>query len=98
MKLVSLIRYTELLVHESLTEIFKRSLFLVLLRRLSVHEVIEAYTVLKQVVNATHDAENTEGEDPDTDNGDNGGLTCIEEPTEQSEECCNNVDNQDRTG
>ena len=57
-----------------------------------MHEVVEANAVLEEIVNTTHDAEDTEGEDPDTDNGDDGGLT-TNEPTEETEEgppCCLN--------
>lgn len=77
-----------------LTEILEIPLFLVLLGRLSVHEVVEALATLKKVVDATHDTEDTEREDPDTDNSDNAGLA-TNEPTEDTEECGNDVDNKD---
>lgn len=82
-----------------LTEIFERTLLLVLLGRLAVHEVVEASAVLEEVVDTTHDAEDTEGEDPDTDNCDDGGVGGAgKEPTEQTEEGGKDIDNQDGTG
>ena len=53
-----------------LTEIFQRSLLLVLLWRLAVHEVVESNAVLKKVVDTAKNTEYTKGEDPDTDNSD----------------------------
>jgi len=73
-------------------------LFLVLLGRLSVHEVVEADTVLEKVVDASHDAKNTERKDPDTDNSDNGSLVSVKEPSEEGEEGCQEIDEQDSTG
>jgi hypothetical protein len=45
-----------------LTEIFQRSLLLILLRRFAVHKVVEALAVLEEIVDTTHDAEDTERE------------------------------------
>ena len=50
-----------------------------------MHEVVEASAILEKIVNTSHDAENTEWEDPDTDNSDNGG-TATNEETEETEE------------
>ena len=79
-----------------LTEIFQRPLFLVLLWRLAVHEVVETNAVLEKVVHTTQYAEDTEGEDPNTDNRDNGGLA-TDEPTEETEKGCNQIDDKDST-
>ena len=45
---------------DELTKILEGTLLLVLLRRLAVHEVIKAGRVLKEVVDTTHDTEDTE--------------------------------------
>ena len=79
-----------------LTEIFKRTLLLVLLRRLAVHKIVEALATLEEIVDTAHDAEDTEGEDPDTDDSDDAGLA-TNEPTEDTEEGGEDVDNQDST-
>ncbi|KAF3060281.1 hypothetical protein CFAM422_011359 [Trichoderma lentiforme] len=51
---------------------------------------------LEEVVETTHDGEDTEGENPDTNNSDNAGLLA-DEPTKDTEEGGNDVDNQDGT-
>lgn len=81
-------------VESRLTEILERALLLVLLGRFAVHEVVESNAVLEEVVKTTHDAEDTEGEDPDTDNGHDGSLTA-DEPAEEAEEGGDDIDNQD---
>jgi hypothetical protein len=73
-------------------------LLLVLLGRLSVHEVVEADTVLEKIVDASHDAENTEREDPNADDSHNGSLVSVKEPSEEGEEGCQKIDKQDSTG
>ena len=73
-----------------LTEIFQRSLLLILLERLSMHEVIEANTILEKIVDTSHDTEHSEGEDPDTDDSNNRSLT-TNEPPEESEHSCENI-------
>ncbi|ROW03986.1 hypothetical protein VSDG_00847 [Cytospora chrysosperma] len=60
-----------------------------------MHEVIESNAVLEEVVDTTHDAEDAEGEDPDTDNGDNGGLLSTNEPSEDTEQGGNDIDDKD---
>lgn len=62
-----------------------------------MHEVVESGGSLEQVVDTTHDAEDTKGEDPDTDDGDNRGLA-TNEPTKQGEEGGDDVDNQNGAG
>ena len=59
-----------------------------------MHEVVESNAVLEEVVDTTLDAEDTEGEDPDTDHGDNGSLVTLE-PSEDTEEGSNDVDDED---
>ena len=76
------------------TEILERSLLGVALGRLAVHEVVESNRVLEEVVDTTHDAEDTEGEDPDTDNGDDGGVG-TDEPTPDGEAGGEDIDNED---
>lgn len=61
-----------------------------------MHEVVEALAALEEVVDTTQNAEDTEGEDPDTDDGDNGGLT-TNEPTEDTEEGGDDVDDENST-
>lgn len=78
-------------------EVLEGSLLLVLLGRLSVHEVVESSAALHEVVKTTHDTEDTEGENPDTDNGDNAGLA-TNEPTEDTEECGKDIDDQNGAG
>ena len=78
------------------TEVFQRALLGVALRRLAVHDVVEASATLQEVVQAAHDAEDTEGEHPDTDDGDDVSATVLE-PTEDTEEGGQDIDNQDGT-
>lgn len=61
-----------------------------------MHEVVEASASLEEVVETTHDGEDTEGENPDTNNSDNAGLLA-DEPTKDTEQGGNDVDNQDGT-
>ena len=77
--------------HVKLTEIFQGPLLQILLGRLAVHHVVERYTVLEQIVDTAHDTEDTEREDPNTDNSDDGGVA-TNEPTEKTEESSDNVD------
>lgn len=79
-----------------LTEVLERPLLGIPLRATAMHEVIEADAVLEDVVETTQDAEDTEGEDPDTDDCDDGCLA-TNKPTEQTEECSNEIDNQNGT-
>ena len=58
-----------------------------------MHELIKAHAVLQQVVDTTHNTENTEWEDPNPHNCNNAGLA-TNKPAENAEHCCNNVDNQ----
>lgn len=85
-------------VKVKLTEILKGTLLLVLLGGLAVHQVVETSAALHEVVETTHDAEDTEREDPDTDHGDNAGAAVLNEPTEDGEESGKNVDDEDSTG
>lgn len=59
-----------------------------------MHQVVETGAALHEVVETTHDAEDTEGENPDTDNSDNAGLAS-NEPTEDTEEGGKDIDDQD---
>jgi len=61
-----------------------------------VHEIVEANTVLEKEIDTSHDAENTKGEDPDTNDSDNGGFT-TNKPTKEGEERCEKIDDQDST-
>ncbi|EPE08776.1 hypothetical protein F503_04363 [Ophiostoma piceae UAMH 11346] len=79
-------------------EVLERALLLVALGALAVHQVVEANGVLEHVVDTSHDTENTEGEDPNTDNSDNGSLLAVHEETEQGEEGGQQIDDQDGTG
>ena len=65
-----------------------------------MHEVIEANAVLEKVVYASHDTEDTKREDPDTDDSDDRCvMVCaMEEPSEEGEEGCQEIDGQDSTG
>jgi len=78
-------------------EVLERSLLLVLLGRLSVHEIIKAGTALHEEVKTTHDGKDTEGEDPDTDNSNDAGLS-VAQPSEDTEQGCNDIDDQHGTG
>ncbi|GKT51544.1 uncharacterized protein ColSpa_11725 [Colletotrichum spaethianum] len=80
-----------------LTKVLKRALLLAALGRFAVHEVVKASTVLEKVVDTGADAEDTEGEDPDTDNGNNGGVAVLE-PTPNGEAGGEDVDDEDGTG
>lgn len=82
--------------HE-LTEVFQRSLLLVLLGRLSVHQVVETGAALHEVVETTHDSEDTEREDPDTDDSNNAGPLVVLEPTKDTEEGGKDIDEEDST-
>jgi hypothetical protein len=82
---------------QKLTEIFQRPLLGVLLWGFSVHEVVEALTVLQKVVYTTHDAKHAKREDVDTDDGDDGGLTA-NEPTEDREHGGDDIDGHDSAG
>lgn len=81
---------------EGHNKVLEGALLLAALGRLAVHEVVEANTVLEHVVDTAHDAEDTEREDPDTDNGHDRGLAVLE-PTEDGEESGDDVDNEDGT-
>jgi hypothetical protein len=78
-------------------EVLKRSLLLVALRRLAMHEVVKARAALHEVVETTHDTEDTEGEDPDTDNTNDVGAAGAE-PTKDSEKSSKNIDDQNGAG
>ena len=80
-----------------LTKVLKGSLLLAALDRLAVHEVVEALAALEEVVDTTHDTEDTGRVDPDTDNGDNGGVAVLE-PTPDGEAGGDDVDNENGTG
>ncbi|PMB73754.1 hypothetical protein BM221_001179 [Beauveria bassiana] len=71
----------------------RRTLLLVLLGGLAVHHVVESGRALHEVVETTHDGKDTERENPDTDNGNNGGLAVLE-PSKDTEESGNDIDNQ----
>ncbi|CAH0059372.1 unnamed protein product [Clonostachys solani] len=75
------------------------SLLLGTLGRLPVHQVVETSASLHEVVETTHDGEDTEGVDPDTDNtGDVGAVVRATEPTEDGEEGSEDIDDEDGTG
>ena len=61
-----------------------------------MHHAVETSRVLEEVVDTGHDAEDTEGEKVDTDDSDD---TCLStnEPTEQTEEGGDEIDNRDGT-
>jgi len=44
-----------------------------------MHQVVKANAVLEKVVDTAHDAENTKGKDPDTNDGNNGCVTTHKE-------------------
>jgi hypothetical protein len=77
-------------------KVLKRSLLRLLLHGLTVHESVKANGALHDVVETTTDAEDTEGEDPDTDDSNNGGLT-TNEPTPQTEDSGDHIDDEDGT-
>lgn len=59
-----------------------------------MHEVIEAGGALHEVVKTAHDGEDTKGENPNTDDSNNGGLLTALEPTKDTEESGNDVDEE----
>ena len=61
-----------------------------------MHKVIEANAVLEDVVDTAHDAEDTEGEDPNTDDGNNGGVRVLE-PAPDGEAGGNNINDENST-
>ncbi|VUC35121.1 unnamed protein product [Clonostachys rosea] len=74
------------------------SLLLGTLGRLAVHQVVETSASLHEVVETTHDGEDTEGVDPDTDNtSDVGAVVRAAEPTEDGEEGSQDIDDEDGT-
>ncbi|CAH0001869.1 unnamed protein product [Clonostachys byssicola] len=78
--------------------VLKGSLLLGTLGRLAVHQVVETSASLHEVVETTHDGEDTEGVDPDTDNtSDVGAVVRATEPTEDGEEGSEDVDDKDGT-
>jgi len=77
-------------------EIFQAALLLLLLGRFAVHEVVETDRALEQVIDTAHDTEDTKGEDPDTNNGDDAGLA-TNEPTEDTEHSGDDINDQDGT-
>lgn len=70
------------------TKIINGSLLLALLWRFAMHEIVETRITLEQDVEAAHDAEDPEGEDPDADDGNDGCSVAAEEPAEDCEESC----------
>jgi len=81
-----------------LTEVLQRSLLLAALGGLAVHEVVEADAVLEKVVDTSHNAEDAEREDPDSDNSDDGGLLLVLEPTENAKEGGKDINDEDSAG
>ncbi|CAI6098591.1 unnamed protein product [Clonostachys chloroleuca] len=74
------------------------SLLLGTLGRLAVHQVVETSASLHEVVETTHNGEDTEGVDPDTDNtSDVGAVVRATEPTEDGEEGSEDIDDKDGT-
>ncbi|TLS28806.1 hypothetical protein PpBr36_01840 [Pyricularia pennisetigena] len=80
-----------------LTKVLERPLLLVALRGLAVHEVVKALAVLENVVKTAHDAEDTKGEYPDTDDGNDVGHLAADKPTPDGEARGDDVDNEDST-
>lgn len=78
-------------------KVFQTALFLLFLGRLAVHHAVETSGILEKVVDTSHDAENTEGEEVNTDDSDD---TCLstDKPTEQTEEGGDEIDDGDSTG
>lgn len=60
-----------------------------------MHHVVKALAARHQVVDTSHDTEDTEREDPDTDNGDNGSLVTTLEETPDGEAGSEDIDDQD---
>lgn len=79
-------------------KVLQRSLLLVALGGLAVHEVVKPDRVLEDVVNTAHDAEHTEREDPDTDNRDDRSLVTALKPSEDTEESGQNVNDENSAG
>ncbi|TLD09389.1 uncharacterized protein PgNI_07616 [Pyricularia grisea] len=77
--------------------VLERPLLLVTLGGLAVHEVVKALAVLENVVKTSHDAEDTEGEHPDTDDGNDVSHLAADEPTPDGEARGDDVDDQDGT-
>ena len=77
-------------------KVFQTALFLLFLGRFPVHHAVETSGVLQEVVDTSHDTEDTEGEKVDTDDSDD---TCLStnEPTEQTEEGGHEIDDCDGT-
>lgn len=67
-----------------LTEIFQITLLLVASGALPVHQVVKPPRALQEVIQTTQNTEDTKGEDPDADNGDDRGLSA-DEPSENTE-------------
>lgn len=84
-------------IEYKLTKVFQRTLLLVLLGGLAVHKVVEAGAALHEVVETTHDGEDTEGEDPDTDDSDDAGLLHTLEEAKDTEEGGQDIDNENGT-
>ena len=74
-------------------KVFNRSLRRLLLKTLTVHETIKSNGSLHEVVKTSENAEDTERVNPDTNNGDHGSLA-MNEPTEDTEESGDDVDNE----
>lgn len=51
--------------------------------------------MIRLTVDSTHDTEDTERKDPDTDDSNDGSLLVTLEPTENSEKGGNDIDDQD---
>ena len=62
-----------------------------------MHHAVETSGILEEVVDTGHDAEDTKGEEVNTDDSDD---TCLstDEPTEQTEEGGDEIDDGDSTG
>ena len=82
---------------ETLTKVFQGSLFGVAPWALAVHDVVKSFRSLEQIIYAAKDTEDTKGEDPDTDDSDNRGLTA-DKPAEETEEGSYKVHHQNSTG
>jgi hypothetical protein len=79
-------------------KVLQRALLLGALGGLAVHQVVKGSAALHEVVETTHDGEDAEREDPDTDDGNDAGLLVVLEPSEDTEQGGEDVDDQDGAG
>jgi hypothetical protein len=63
-------------------KVFQRSLLLAALDGLAMHQIVESNAILEKIVDTSHDAEDAEAENPDTNYSDDARNPTLERAPE----------------